>query len=90
MPLTPQKREELLENNIETVTKYYEWFLAQNPGRNPTMEENAVYWLDKFDQLLIEKQERIEKEKVKCPCGKYCVQEGRNEGLEDAINILKE
>ena len=79
MPLTPQTREELKNNFIKIVQDSYF-------GDTDV----ADYWLDKFDQLLIEKQERIEKEKVKCPCGKYCVQEGRNEGLEDAINILKE
>lgn len=34
--------------------------------------------------------ELLEKEKDKCPCGKYCVQDGRNEGLDYAIKIVED
>ena len=79
MPLSPQKREELR-------AEHRKFRKTHGLTTLPSSEEN--HWLDKFDQLLIEKQERIEK------ITKVCTNEIYNgEALisyKDVINILKE
>lgn len=76
--MTPQTREEL-KKGFKEIYDY---------GDDTPIDSYADYWLDKFDQLLIEKQERIEK------LTKVCTDEIYNgEALisyKDAINILKE
>jgi hypothetical protein len=75
MPLTPQTREELKKSFLS--------FTGDQVGD----ENNTDWWLDRFDQLLIEKQERIESELklVKNSGLTHAVQ-----AYEIAINILKE
>ena len=80
MPLTPQTREELKNNFIKIVQDSYF-------GDTDV----ADYWLDKFDQLLIEKQERIKDLKWDgCPPSMRDERDSVNQVLDEAINILKE
>ncbi len=80
MPLSPQKREELR-------AEHRKFRKTHGLTTLPSSEEN--HWLDKFDQLLIEKQERIEnltETELTAEKGTYEIVVNK----DSVINILKE
>lgn len=77
--MTPQTREELTE-------EFLCWI-----GVELSDTVTAKWWLDKFDQLLIEKQDRIHDLKIDaCPPSMRYERDAVNVVVDEAINILKE
>lgn len=50
----------------------------------------ADWWIGKMAEQNKEIITELESKKDTCKCGKYCVQDGRNEGLQDAIDLLSD
>lgn len=80
--MTQQQKEEL--NN-----EFYIWSMKIRETRALTGEETANWWLSKFDQLIQEKVEDIERFEKEVILDEY---EGGyyKAGLSKAITILKE
>lgn len=54
-----------------------------------SFQENVDGVMALIEDLKTSIIEQLEHEKMKCPCGKYCVQDARNDTLKDAQSIVR-
>lgn len=83
--MTQQQKEELKK-------KYIEWAYDEDRGDVLKNEEIADFWLSKFDQLMQEKVEKIEKmpEGETYQSKEFAYKEGFYQARVKAVAILKD